>query len=413
MATYLVGGAVRDQLLNRPVCERDWVVVGVHPADMEAAGYKPVGRSFPVFLHPQTNEEYALARTERKVAPGYHGFECHAAPDVTLEQDLARRDLTINAMALDQDGTIIDPLGGQRDLEDRLLRHCSPAFREDPLRILRLARFAARFGPLGFRVADETLALCRDMVANGEVDALIPERVWQELSCALLEPLPSAFIQVLRDCGALAVLFPELDDLFGMPQRADHHPEVDSGVHVLMALDQSVGLTDELETRFAVLVHDLGKGNTPSDELPRHRGHEERGVPLVEALCERYRVPNACRQTGRLVTRHHLLAHIALKLRPARVVQLFEELDAFRKPERLRRYLDACESDARGRSGFEDRYYPQRGYLSAAFGAGREVIARPFVDQGLKGPAIANAVHEERCRRVAAVHGAWADKQPD
>jgi tRNA nucleotidyltransferase (CCA-adding enzyme) len=413
MATYLVGGAVRDQLLGRPVGERDWVVVGLQPADMEAAGYKPVGRSFPVFLHPETNEEYALARTERKIAPGYHGFEFHAAPDVTLEQDLARRDLTINAMAMDEAGEIVDPLGGRQDLDNRLLRHCSSAFREDPVRILRLARFAARFAPLGFEVAEETLVLCREMVGAGEVDALVPERVWQELSRALTEPAPAVFIRVLRDCGALAVLFPEIDCLFGIPQRQDHHPEVDTGVHVLMALEQAVPLTDELETRFAVLVHDLGKGNTPSDELPRHRGHEERGVPLVQGLCDRYRVPNACRETGRLVARHHLLAHIALKLRPARIVQLFEELDAFRKPERLDRYLDACEADARGRSRFEDRHYPQRGYLRAAFEASREVTARPFVDQGLKGPAIAEAVHEERCRRVAAVHDEWASERPD
>lgn len=413
METYLVGGAVRDELLGRQTGERDWVVVGALPEDMEAAGFRPVGRSFPVFLHPDTNEEYALARTERKVAPGYHGFEFHAAPDVTLEQDLARRDLTINAMARSEDGMIVDPLGGQQDLEARILRHCSPAFREDPVRILRLARFAARFAPLGFGVASETLALCREMVDAGEADALVPERVWKELSRALMEPAPAQFIYVLRDCGALARLFPEIDCLFGVPQRADHHPEVDSGVHVCMALEQTVRLTDELETRFAVLVHDLGKGNTSADELPRHRGHEERGVPIVEDLCERYRVPNACRETGRLVTRHHLLSHIALQLRPARVVKLFEDLDAFRKPERLTRFLDACEADARGRGGFEDRYYPQRGFLEAAFEACREVTARPFVDQGLQGPAIADAMHQERARRAAAVSEAWSDETPD
>lgn len=412
MATYLVGGAVRDELLGRSVGEKDWVAVGVPPEDMIAAGYKPVGRSFPVFLHPQTNEEYALARTERKIAPGYHGFEFHASPEVTLEQDLARRDLTINAMARTEDGEIVDPLGGRQDLAAGILRHCSPAFREDPVRILRLARFAARFAPDGFDVADETLALAREMVAAGEVDALIPERVWKELSRALTEPAPTAFLRVLRDCGALAVLFPEIDCLFGVPQRTDHHPEVDTGVHVLMALDQSVALTEELETRFAVLVHDLGKGNTSADELPRHRGHEERGVPLVEGLCERYNVPNACRETGRLVARHHLLAHIALDLRPARVVQLFEALDAFRKPERLSRFLDACEADARGRTGFEDRYYPQRPYLRAAFDASYAVTARAFVEQGLKGPAIADAVHQERARQVAAVREGFNSEVP-
>jgi tRNA nucleotidyltransferase (CCA-adding enzyme) len=412
MRTYLVGGAVRDELMGRPVGERDWVVVGARPEDMIQAGYKPVGRSFPVFLHPETNEEYALARTERKVAPGYHGFEFHASPDVTLEQDLARRDLTINAMARTEDGEIVDPLGGRDDLAKGLLRHCSPAFREDPVRILRLARFAARFGPHGFAVADETLELCREMVDAGEVDALIPERVWKELARALTEPDPAAFIRVLRDCGALARLFPEIDCLFGIPQRTDHHPEVDTGVHVLMALEQSVALTDELETRFAVLVHDLGKGNTPADELPRHRGHEERGVPLVEDFCERYHVPNASRETGRLVTRHHLLAHIALDLRPARVVQLFEDLDAFRKPERLTRFLNACEADARGRSGFEDRYYPQRPYLTAAFEAALEVTAKPFVEQGYKGPAIAEAMHAERARQVAAVREQWSGVRP-
>ncbi|MCS4505916.1 Multifunctional CCA protein [wastewater metagenome] len=407
MRAYLVGGAVRDRLLGLAVHERDWVVVGATPEEMREAGYEPVGREFPVFLHPRTREEYALARTERKTARGYHGFEFHAAPDVTLEQDLARRDLTVNAMAQDGDGTVVDPYGGRADLDARLLRHVSPAFREDPVRILRLARFAARFAPLGFRVAEETLALCREMVEAGEVDALVPERVWQEFSRALVSDAPSAFVRVLRECGALAVLLPEVDRLFGVPQRADYHPEIDTGEHVLMSLDACVGLSDELATRFAVLVHDLGKGETPGDELPRHRGHEARGVPLVDAVCERLRVPNACRDTARGVTRHHLLAHQALTLRPARVVKLFSELDAFRKPERLTRFIDACTADARGRTGFADSEYPQGRYLRDAFGAACGVTARPFVEQGLKGPAIAEAMADARARAVAAVREDW------
>lgn len=404
---YLVGGAVRDRLLGLPVHERDWVVVGATPEAMERQSFRAVGKEFPVFLHPETGEEYALARTERKVGPGYHGFTFHAEPDVTLEQDLARRDLTINAMAETPDGRLVDPYGGRNDLDNRLLRHVSPAFGEDPVRILRLARFAARFAHLGFRVADETMALCRDMVADGEVDALVPERVWQEVAKALMAPTPSTFVRVLRDCGALAALLPEIDALFGVPQRADYHPEVDTGVHVLMSLDQSVALTDELATRFAVLLHDLGKGTTPVDELPRHRGHEERGVPMVEAVCDRLKVPNVCRETARQVARYHLHAHRALTLKPATVVRLLESLDAFRKPQRLPRFTAACEADARGRTGFEEADYPQARYLQAAFEAARAVTARPFVEQGLKGPAIADAVHQARVAEVRRVREAW------
>jgi tRNA nucleotidyltransferase (CCA-adding enzyme) len=401
MRTYLVGGAVRDELLGRPVSERDWVVVGAVPDDLLRQGFRPVGKDFPVFLHPETGEEYALARTERKVAPGYRGFRVHAAPDVTLEEDLGRRDLTVNAMARDESGRLVDPFGGAEDLRARRLRHVSDAFREDPVRILRLARFAARFRHLGFTVAGETMALCRDMVADGEVSALVPERVWRELARALCERTPSAFVQVLRDCGALAVVLPEVDALFGVPQRRDFHPEVDTGVHVMMALDQCARLSDELETRFAVLVHDLGKGLTPAAELPRHRGHEERGVPLVDALCDRLRVPNACRELGRLVARHHLLCHRLRELTPRRVVTLLEALDGFRKPERVERFALACEADARGRTGFEDADYPQARLLRQAFETASAIQARPFVDQGLRGPAIADAVHAARVRAVA------------
>lgn len=403
MQTYLVGGAVRDRLLGLPVKERDWVVVGATPEAMAERGFRPVGEEFPVFLHPETGEEYALARTERKVAAGYHGFTFHASPAVTLEQDLARRDLTINAMAEDADGRLIDPFGGQRDLAERRLRHVSPAFREDPVRILRLARFAARFHALGFRPAADTRELCREMVAAGEVDALVPERVWQELSRALMEATPSAFFRVLQDCGALAVLLPELDRLFGVPQPPRHHPEVDSGEHVLMALDQSARLGAELAVRYAVLVHDFGKGETPAAELPRHRGHEERGVPLAEAVSERLRVPRACRDLARLVTRYHMHGHRLRQLRPASVVRLLERLDAFRKPERVGQFLLACEADARGRTGYEDRPYPQAAFLRAAFDACRAVQARAFVEQGLRGPEIAEAVHAARVRAVAAL----------
>ncbi len=403
MRTYLVGGAVRDELLDRPVSERDWVVVGATPEDMIRQGFRAVGKDFPVFLHPETREEFALARTERKVAPGYRGFRVHASPEVTLEEDLGRRDLTVNAMARDERGTLVDPFGGADDLRARRLRHVSPAFREDPVRVLRLARFAARFHHLGFTVADETMALCRAMVADGEAAALVPERVWRELARALCERTPSAFIRVLRECGALAVILPEVDALFGVPQRRDYHPEVDTGIHLLLALDQSARLGDELETRFPVLVHGLGKALTPAAELPRHRGHEERGVPLVEALCDRLRVPNACRELGRLVARHHLLCHRLAELTPKRVVGLLEALDSFRKPERVERFASACEADARGRPGLEDQPYPQAKLLRRASEAAAAVRARPFVEQGLRGPAIAGAVHAARVRAVKAL----------
>lgn len=332
---YEVGGAVRDRLLGLAVHEHDWVVVGATPEAMAQRGFRPVGRDFPVFLHPQTGEEYALARTERKTGPGYHGFSFHASADVSLTEDLGRRDLTINAMAQAPDGTIIDPFGGRRDLEARRLRHVSPAFREDPVRILRLARFAARLAPLGFQVAEDTLELCREMVASGEVDALVPERVWQELAKALMAPAPDAFIGTLRDCGALAVLFPEIDRLFGIPQPELHHPEVDTGAHVLLVLRQAARLEGGLAARFAALVHDLGKGLTPASELPRHRGHEARGVPLVDAMCARLRIPSECRDLARGVTRYHLQCHRVRELRPRTLLSLLEGLDLFRRPGRL------------------------------------------------------------------------------
>lgn len=408
MKTYLVGGAVRDRLLGLPVKERDWVVVGAEPAELVSRGFRRVGRDFPVFLHPDTDEEYALARTERKVARGYHGFNFHASPEVTLEEDLQRRDLTINAMAEAANGRIIDPFGGQRDLEARLLRHVSGAFREDPVRILRLARFAARFAHLGFSVAQETLQLCREMVAAGEVDALVPERVWQELARALMEPTPSEFVRVLRDCSALASLLPELDRLFGVPQRTDFHPEVDTGVHVLLALDRSVQLSDQLPVRFAVLVHDLGKGTTPSTELPRHRGHEERGVPLVEAVCERFRVPGACRELAKLVTHYHLRCHRALELRPATVVSLLQALDVFRRKERLGQFLAACEADARGRTGLENRDYPSSRYLTESYRAAAAVAVQPLLEQGLEGRELGQRLREARIAAVARVHRQWS-----
>lgn len=372
MKIYTVGGAVRDQLLGLPVKDRDYVVVGATPEQMLALGYRPVGKDFPVFLHPCTHEEYALARTERKSGKGYKGFSVYAAPDVTLEDDLARRDLTINAMAEDEDGELIDPYGGQEDLARRLLRHVGPAFVEDPVRILRLARFAARFD---FAVAPETLALCREMVALGEVDHLVAERVWAELAKGLMEDRPARMLQVLRDCGALARLLPELDALFGVPQPPQHHPEVDTGLHMLLVLDYAAAQGWPLDTRFAALCHDLGKGNTPEAEWPRHIAHEQRGVALVEALCERIRVPNDCRELALLVCREHGNIHRARELRPETVVELLGRCDALRKPERFARLLDACLADARGRTGLEDCAYPQAAYLLACRDAARAVDA--------------------------------------
>ncbi|MCG5500908.1 multifunctional CCA addition/repair protein [Ectothiorhodospira lacustris] len=396
MDIYLVGGAVRDALLGLPVQERDWVVVGATVEEMLAGGFRQVGRDFPVFLHPRTHEEHALARTERKTAPGYRGFEVHAAPEVTLEEDLERRDLTINAMARDDQGRLIDPFGGQADLQARRLRHVSCAFAEDPVRILRVARFAARLAPMGFTVAPETMTLMRRMVAAGEVDALVPERVWQETERALTGPCPSRFFQVLRECGALAVLFPELECLYGVPQPPRHHPEVDTGVHTFMVLDQAERLSPDPVVRFAALTHDLGKGNTPRDILPSHHGHEQRGVVLIDQLCDRYRIPNRYREPARMVARYHGHMHRVFELRPDTLAKTLEGLDAYRRPERMEGVLLACEADYRGRTGFEERPYPQADYVRRAHARCLDIQARELVAQGLKGQAITQALRRLR-----------------
>lgn len=407
MRIYMVGGAVRDALLGLPVNDRDWVVVGADPQQMLDAGYLPVGRDFPVFLHPETREEYALARTERKTAPGYHGFSFHADPGVTLEDDLARRDLTINAMARGDDGVLVDPFDGQRDLASRVLRHVTLAFREDPVRILRLARFAARFKD--FSVAPETLDLMRAMVADGEVDALVPERVWQELARGLMEATPSRMFEVLRACGALERLLPEVDRLWGVPQRADYHPEVDTGVHLMMVLDMAARLGTQLPVRFACLTHDLGKGTTPQDMLPRHIGHEERSARLLRTVCERLRVPNDCRELADVVAREHGNIHRSSEFGAAALVRLLERCDAIRKPQRFADVLLACECDARGRLGMEEDAYPQRARLLSALSAAQSVATQEIAGQaqsrGLKGPEVGRLIHEAR---IAAVDQAGA-----
>ncbi len=395
MQIYLVGGAVRDQQLGIPIRERDWVVVGAAENELEALGYRRVGRSFPVYLHPDTSEEYALARTETKTGSGYHGFEINAT-GVTLEEDLSRRDLTINAMAQDTDGRIIDPYGGREDLQNRSLRHVSDAFREDPVRILRVARFSARFWDRGFRVADETLSLMRDMVTAGETDALIPERVWRETESALGEDRPDIFFEVLRDVGALAAVYPELDALFGVPQPERWHPEIDTGVHVLMALQQAAALSASREARFAVLVHDLGKATTPESEWPKHLGHEERGVRIIKPFCERLGVPNRFRDLAIIVARYHGLTHRAAELKPRTILKIFEDTDAFRRPERFADFLTACEADARGRAGLEDKPYPQAALLRTALDAAGEVTAEPLVRKGLKDDALGEAIRQAR-----------------
>jgi len=404
MKRYLVGGAVRDALLGAPGGDRDWVVVGARAQELLDAGYTPVGRDFPVFLHPQTKEEHALARTERKTAAGYHGFEVHADPSVTLEDDLLRRDLTINAIAQDEAGHLIDPHGGQRDLRDKVLRHVSNAFAEDPVRILRLARFAARFND--FTVAPETLALMHRMVEAGEVDALVPERVWQELARGLMETKPSRLFGVLRECGALAKLLPEVDRLWGVPQRADYHPEVDTGVHLMMVLDMAATLNTSLEVRFACLGHDLGKGTTPPHVLPRHLGHEERSVELVRDVCERLRVPVACRELAELVAREHGNIHRSGEFGAAAITRLLDRCDAWRRPDRFAAALLACECDARGRLGMSDDAYPQRARLAHALALAQAVDARAVAEgaaaKGLSGPAIGQALHEARANAIAA-----------
>ncbi len=419
----MVGGAVRDALLGLPVQDHDWVVVGATPEAMAAQGYLPVGKDFPVFLHPGTREEYALARTERNTARGYRGFEIHAAPDVTLEQDLARRDLTINSIAacprpagagdgFEPDLTaLIDPYGGQADLQARVLRHVTDAFREDPVRILRLARFAARFAD--FTVAPETLALMREMVEDGEADALVAERVWQELARGLMEDTPSRMFGVLRACGALKKLLPEVDRLWGVPQRAEYHPEVDTGVHLMMVLDMAARLKAGLAVRFACLGHDLGKGTTPADMLPRHIGHEERSARLLRGVCERLRVPTDCRELGEVVAREHGNIHRSAEFGAAALVRLLERCDAFRKPQRFGEVLLACECDARGRLGLEESAYPQRQRLARVLQAAQSVATEPVAQAaqaaGLSGPKIGELIHSARVKAVQQALDAGAD----
>ena len=410
MRTYLVGGAVRDRLLGRPEGDRDWVVVGSTPQAMIRAGFLPVGRDFPVFLHPQTREEYALARTERKTGPGYHGFTFHADAGVTLEQDLARRDFTINAIAQDEDGGLVDPHGGVRDIEARVLRHVSPAFAEDPVRILRAARFMARFAPLGFRVADETLQLMREMVAAGEVDHLVAERVWQELRKALEEAQPSAAIRLLRDAGALAKLLPEVDALFGVPQRPEHHPEVDTGEHLCLVLDMAARLApgDGL-IGFAALTHDLGKALTPPSQWPRHLGHEHAGVRPLRALCARLKVPAEFAAVAEIACREHLNVHRLDELRPETVHDLVARADGFRKPGRIGQLALVCEADSRGRLGRQDNDYPQGRRLLALHQAMQAITAGQAVAKGLSGPEVGEWLRKARGAEVEKLRQAWKD----
>lgn len=400
MQIYKVGGAVRDRLLGRTVSEVDWVVVGASAEQMLELGYRPVGADFPVFLHPQTGEEYALARTERKSGRGYGGFTFHASPDVTLEQDLIRRDLTVNAMAEDDQGNLIDPNNGQQDLEARILRHVSPAFAEDPLRVLRVARFAARYAPLGFSVAPETLMLMRQLAESGELAHLTAERSWKEISRALMEPRPDVFVQVLRDCGALAALLPEVDDLFGVPQPQAHHPEIDTGVHVLSVLRQCAEHDQPLNVRWASLLHDVGKGLTPEDEWPRHIAHEQKGLRLIQAINERCKAPRDCAELAMLVGEFHTHGHRALELRPSTLLELLQRFDVFRRPQRFVEFVAACEMDARGRLGLEQRDYPQAAYLLGAAEAARQVPVKPLVEKGFKGAELGEALNRERLQAL-------------
>ncbi|MEO8313761.1 MAG: multifunctional CCA addition/repair protein [Pseudomonadota bacterium] len=403
MQVYLVGGAVRDALLGLSVRERDYVVVGGNAEELLAAGYKAVGKDFPVFLHPQNHSEHALARRERKTGPGYRGFVTEFSPDITLEEDLLRRDLTINAIAQNPDGSLVDPYGGVKDLEARVLRHVSPAFSEDPVRILRVARFAARFASLGFTVHESTLGLMRQMVAAGEVKALVSERVWQETERALGESRPEVFFEVLRDCGALAVIFPEVDRLFGVPQTPQWHPEIDTGVHVMLCLKRAAELNAPTTVRFAVLAHDLGKGATPPAEWPKHIMHESRGLPLVGALCSRLKVPVAHKELARMNCKQHTNVHRALELRPETMLKLMEECDAFRRPERFREMLLACQCDAQGRTGMEAKPYPQRTYLEGMLAAASGVALTPETMKDLSGPAIAEALRAQRLDAIKAL----------
>jgi len=400
MQVYLVGGAVRDELLGLDVAERDWCVVGATPDEMARRGFRQVGKDFPVFLHPKTGEEYALARTERKTGAGYHGFAFDTSPDVTIEADLSRRDLTINAMARDGDGNLVDPYDGKADLDARRLRHVSDAFVEDPVRILRTAKFAARFHALGFRIADETLDMMRAIVDSGEADALVPDRVWKETAAALAGPNARIFFESLRECGALAAVFPEVDALFGIPQPERWHPEIDTGLHTMMVLDQAERLSTGLDVRFAALVHDLGKATTPKGQLPSHPGHEQRGVKIIRKLASRLPVPRACRDLGIIVSEYHTHVHRAEELRDSTILKVLERTDAFRRPERFEKFLLTCEADARGRTGLEEREYPQADLFREAFDASRAVDTAAIASE-LEGPAAGEAIRKARIAAIA------------
>ncbi len=404
LTIYRVGGYVRDRILGRHPKDCDFVVVGATADEMIRRQFKLVGADFGVFLHPETGDEYALARTERKTGPGYKGFTVYAEPDVSLEEDLARRDLTINAMAEDSDGNVIDPYSGQADLDAGVLCHVGEAFKEDPVRILRVARFAARYG---FSIAPETAVMMSEMVASGEVDSLTPERIWQELEKALGEDTPTRFFMALKECGALSRLFPEIDALFGIPQPEEHHPEIDTGVHTMMALESAVRLSCDRQVRFAALVHDLGKALTPKPEWPKHIGHEEAGATLVAALCNRYKAPAAYRDLGKLVAQYHLRCHRALELKASSIVKLLGVLDTFRRPERLRQFVLACHADAIGRKGFENRSYPQAEFLIAAHAAASQISGKAISDRGFTGPRVGEMMHEQRTKAVKSIIKEW------
>ncbi len=397
MQIYLVGGAVRDKLLGIPVKDRDWVVVGATPEEMIEQGFKAVGKDFPVFLHPQTKEEYALARTERKSGKGYKGFTFHTSPDVTLEEDLRRRDLTVNAIAEDEAGNLIDPYAGAEDIKQGMLRHVSDAFTEDPLRVLRIARFAAT---LGFKIAPETTLLLKEISTSDELDALVAERVWTEMEKALSGKYPARFILVLRSCNALIKLFPEIDALFGVPQTKEYHPEIDTGLHTIMTLNQSVRLSDDPMIRFAALVHDLGKATTPKNELPSHYGHEARGVKIIDKFCKRFRIPNKYHELASSVSKFHLDCHRIQEMKPETVLKKLEQLDAFRRPDRFQQFLIACKADARGRAGFEDRDYPQADYFMNALNKANEVDTKILQEQGIEGKALGEEIKKQRIKNI-------------
>jgi tRNA nucleotidyltransferase (CCA-adding enzyme) len=401
MQTFLVGGAVRDKILKYPVTDKDWVVVGATPEKLIKKGYKSVGKDFPVFLHPETAQEYALARTERKSGKGYKGFEVFAEQSVTLEEDLIRRDLTINAMAADDNGDIVDPFNGQEDLKNKILRHVSPAFTEDPLRVLRVARFLARYFHLGFSIAPSTKELMTELAKSGELKALTPERVWTETARALSEKSPHIYFQTLRDCGALSDWFPEIDCLWGVPNPERWHPEIDTGVHTMMVLEQSALLSKDTMTRFSALCHDLGKGITPKEEWPSHKGHEKAGVSIIETLCNRLRAPKEHCELAKIVSEFHLHLHKIEELKPKTIVKVLEKTDAFRKPKRFEKFLIACEADYRGRTGFENLPYPQSGIMKQAFNVCSEISTKEFIAEGYRGKQIGEKLHNERVKSVA------------